>query len=117
MEAYGRANIKNAIGGIIYGNHQKTFNMNPHTRGNEPKYYQTHHTAINYGRRTKLNDDDKLTRLEKELTKKLGLKDKNETLKEGKEVVYVDVDESNMYSVMKENLAFKKQHDAEIRQL
>jgi hypothetical protein len=31
--------------------------------------------------------------LEKELTKKLGLKDKNETLKEGKEVVYVDVDD------------------------
>ena len=32
-------------------------------------------------------------------------------------MVYVDVDESNMYSVMKENLAFKKEHDGEIRQL
>ena len=65
MEAYGRANTKNAIGGIIYGNHQKTFNLNPHSKGNEPKYYQTHHTAINYGRRTKLNDEDKWKRLEK----------------------------------------------------
>lgn len=29
----------------------------------------------------------------------------------------VDVDDSNMYSVMKENLAFKKSHDAQIRKL
>lgn len=77
LEAYGRANVKNAIGGIIYGNHQKTFNMNPHIRGNEPKHYQTHYTAINYGKRTKLNEEDKWSRLQKELTKKLGLKDKN----------------------------------------
>jgi hypothetical protein len=38
-------------------------------------------------------------------------------LKEGKEVVYVDVDESNMHQVMRENLKFKKEHDEEIRQL
>ncbi len=30
--------------------------MNPHIRGNEPKHYQTHYTAINYGKRTKLNE-------------------------------------------------------------
>ena len=91
--------------------------MNPHIRGNEPKYYQTHYTSINYGKRTKLNDEDKWNRLEKELTKKLGLKDKNETLKEGKEVVYVDVDDQTMHTVMKENLKFKKEHDEEIRAL
>jgi hypothetical protein len=32
-------------------------------------------------------------------------------------VVYVDIDESNMHAVMKENLKFKKEHDEEIRQL
>ena len=101
LESYGRANTSNVIGGVHYGNNLKTFNMNPHLRGNDPKYYQTHHTAINYSKRTKLNNEDKWKRLEKELCKKLGLKDKNETLKEGKEVVYVDVDESNMHQVMR----------------
>ena len=49
------------------------------------------------------------------MTKKLGLKDKNEHIKEGKEVVYVDVDDSNMYDVMRENCQFKKAHRDEIR--
>lgn len=29
----------------------------------------------------------------------------------------MDVDESNMHAVMKENLKFKKEHEEEIRQL
>lgn len=37
-------------------------------------------------------------------------------MKEGKEVVYVDVDESNMHQIMRENLKFKKEHDEDIRQ-
>lgn len=65
LESYGRANSKNAIGGVHYGNNLKTFNMNPHIRGNEPKHYQTHYTAINYSKRTKLNNEDKYKRLEK----------------------------------------------------
>jgi len=65
LESYGRGNTKNAIGGMHYGNNLKTFNMNPHIRGNEPKNYQTHQTAINYSKRTKLNNEDKWKRLEK----------------------------------------------------
>jgi len=38
-------------------------------------------------------------------------------LKAGKQVVEVDVDDDNMYSVMKENLEFKKRHNEEIRDL
>ena len=34
LESYGRANTKNAIGGVHYGSNLKTFNMNPHIRGN-----------------------------------------------------------------------------------
>lgn len=32
-------------------------------------------------------------------------------------MVIVDVDDTNMYGVMKENLGFKKEHDAKIRKL
>ncbi len=32
-------------------------------------------------------------------------------------MVYVDVDESNMHSIMKENLKFKQEHDDDIRKL
>lgn len=35
-ECYGRANIREPIGGVIYGNHLKTFNLNPHVYGNKP---------------------------------------------------------------------------------
>ena len=55
VETYGRANTNEPIGGIIYGNHLKTFNINPHCYTNDQKYYQTHTTALNYGKRTKLN--------------------------------------------------------------
>ena len=39
MEAYGRNNTNEPIGGIIYGNNLKTFNINPHASSNDPKYY------------------------------------------------------------------------------
>jgi len=55
----------------------KTFNVNPHVFTNHPEYYQTHTTAINYGKRAKICEDQKWKRLEKQLSKKLGLKDKN----------------------------------------
>lgn len=56
MEAYGRNNTNEPIGGIIYGNHLKTFNINPHASSNDPKYYQTHTTALNFAKRTKLDE-------------------------------------------------------------
>ena len=37
-------------------------------------------------------------------------------MKEGKDVVFVDVDDSNMYDVMRENCKFKKDHKEEIRE-
>jgi hypothetical protein len=37
--------------------------MNPHSYTNKPEYYQTHKTAINYGKRTKLNEEGKWRRL------------------------------------------------------
>jgi hypothetical protein len=56
MEAYGMNNINEPIGGIIYGNNLKTFNVGPHVGGNDPKYYQSHTTAINFSKRTKHNE-------------------------------------------------------------
>lgn len=55
MEAYGKNNTNEPIGGIIYGNHMKSFNIGPHTSGNDPKYYQSHTTTINFAKRTKLS--------------------------------------------------------------
>ena len=48
--------------------------MNPHTYQNKPEHYQTHTTALNYGKRTKICPDEKWRKLERELSKKLGLK-------------------------------------------
>jgi hypothetical protein len=56
MEAYGMNNTNEPIGGIIYGNNLKTFNVGPHVGGNDPKYYQSHTTAINFSKRTKHNE-------------------------------------------------------------
>lgn len=91
MEPYGRANINQPMGGVEYGNNLKTFNINPHIKSNNPTYYQTHQTSISFAKRAKLSEENKFKLLQKQLTKKLGLNAKNETLKEGKNVVYVDV--------------------------
>lgn len=36
FHAYGNANTNSATGGLIYGDHLKTFNINPHSGGNKP---------------------------------------------------------------------------------
>jgi hypothetical protein len=59
----------------------KTFNVNPHTNKNEPTNYQSFKTAINFAKRTKINDEKQFDRLEKKLKKTLGLDAKNESLK------------------------------------
>lgn len=62
-ECYGRANTNEPIGGIIYGNHLKTFNVNPHAYTNQPENYQTHTTALNYGKRTRISEEERWKRL------------------------------------------------------
>ena len=39
MQGYGRNNTNEPIGGIMYGNHLKTFNVNPHVREGNPAEY------------------------------------------------------------------------------
>ena len=108
MEAYGRNNTNEPIGGIIYGNHLKTFNINPHSSSNDPKYYQTHNTAINFAKRTKLDEEKNRNMLEKQLGKQLNLKAVNEALIPGKNVIFQEVNEDNMYAAMKVNHEFSK---------
>ena len=114
--AYGNGNTNQPIGGVIYGTNLRSFNVNPHDYQNNPKTYQSHTTSLNFAHRMKRDESKHWKRLEKELGKKLNLHEKNHTLEEGKQVVYVDVNDDNMHQIMRENLEFKKEHRDEIRQ-
>lgn len=46
FHAYGNGNINSAGGGICYGDHMKTHNINPHSGGNKPKNSQIHGRAL-----------------------------------------------------------------------
>jgi hypothetical protein len=61
--AYGYANTKQPTGGIIYGNHLRTFNVNPHDYQNNPKTYQSYTTALNFATRCKRDDSKHWKRL------------------------------------------------------
>jgi hypothetical protein len=51
--AYGNANTSQPIGGVIYGNNLRSFNVNPHDYQNNPKTYQTYNTSLNFAHRMK----------------------------------------------------------------
>lgn len=53
---YGSSNTKEPIGGLVYGNNLRTFNVNPHDYQNNPKTYQSHTTALNFAARCKKNE-------------------------------------------------------------
>jgi hypothetical protein len=78
--AYGAANTKQPIGGVVYGANLRSFNVNPHDYQNNPTNYQSHTTSLNFAFRTKRNEEKHWKRLEKELNKKLNLHEKNHTL-------------------------------------
>lgn len=42
FEAYGYGNTTSVDGCTFYGNHMKTFNLNPHKGANRPRYKQVH---------------------------------------------------------------------------
>lgn len=49
----------------------KTHNVQPHTLDNKPEAYQTYTSALNFGKRTKLDLEDRWTRIERQLAKNL----------------------------------------------
>lgn len=38
FHSYGNGNINPVVGGSVYGQFMKTFNVNPHAGGNKPEY-------------------------------------------------------------------------------
>jgi len=38
FHSYGNGNTKPVVGGSVYGQFMKTFNVNPHAGGNKPEY-------------------------------------------------------------------------------
>lgn len=69
-EAYGRKNTHTERG-AFYGNFMKTHNIQPHTLDNKPETYQTFTSALNFGKRTKLDLEDRWKRIERQLAKNL----------------------------------------------
>jgi hypothetical protein len=61
--AYGNANTNQLTGGVIYGNNLRTFNVNPHDYQNNPKYYQSYSTSLNFAHRTKRDESKHWKRL------------------------------------------------------
>lgn len=57
--------------GAFYGNFMKTHNIQPHTLDNKPETYQTYASALNYGKRTKLDLEERWKRIERQLAKNL----------------------------------------------
>lgn len=44
--AYGNGNTNPTVGGPIYGQYLKTFNINPHSGGNKPEFSQIHGRSL-----------------------------------------------------------------------
>lgn len=70
LEAYGREN-KSRESGFIYNNYMKTFNTVPHRFENNPKKYQTFKTALNFGKRTKADSEERWKRIHRQYVNKL----------------------------------------------
>lgn len=49
----------------------KTHNIQPHTLDNKPEHYQTYISALNFGKRTKIDLEDRWKRIERQLAKNL----------------------------------------------
>ena len=60
-ETYGSKNTNS--GGVCYGDFMKTHNIQPHTLDSNPKEYQTFLSALNHGKRTKLDEEDRWKRI------------------------------------------------------
>ena len=73
-EVYGRANTHTERG-AFYGNFMKTHNVQPHTLDNKHETYQTYLSALNFGKRTKLDLEDRWKRIERQLAKNFDSRD------------------------------------------
>lgn len=69
----------------------KTHNIQPHTLDNKPETYQTYVSALNHGKRTKLDLEDRWKRIERQLAKNLDYRE----LAYMKAVGEIDMDDSN----------------------
>ena len=97
-EAYGKNSTKQ--GGVCYGDFMKTHNIMPHTLDSKPQTYQTMTSALNYGKRTKLDLDNKWMRIERQLAKDLDYREKAYMKALGE----VEIDDTNKEERMRGNI-------------
>lgn len=50
-------NTNSIESGIVYSNYLKTHNVQPHLGENNPKKYQTYHSALQFAKRAKVDPD------------------------------------------------------------
>jgi hypothetical protein len=98
QEAYGRGSTKQ--GGVCYGDFMKTHNIQPHTLDNHPENYQTYTSALNFGKRTKLDLEDRWKRIERQLAKNLDYRQPVEMMATGE----IKVTGDNMVELLKTNI-------------
>ena len=95
LESYGRKNTKGS-GGVVYGDFMKTHNVQPHRHGNSPKKYQSYRSALNFGKRTKLDPEERWKKIHRQMNAKLDLKQ----LASDFSIGFVPVDDQNINSTL-----------------
>ena len=78
----------------------KTHNIQPHTLDNKPENYQTYTSALNFGKRTRLDLEDRWKRIERQLSKNLDYRELAKIQAFGE----VEVSEENKKAILKTNI-------------
>jgi hypothetical protein len=78
----------------------KTHNIQPHTLDSRPQNYQTYTSALNFGKRTKLDLSDRWIRLERQLAKNIDFRELAKTQALGE----VLLDDENKNIIMKQSI-------------
>lgn len=98
LQTYGSRN--RSADKTCYGNDMKTHSVQPHTLTNKPKTYQTYTSALNFGKRMKIDQKDRWKRLERVLSKSVDFKGGVDQIATG----YIEVDNSNEEKVLKRSI-------------
>lgn len=99
LESYGRKNTS-GNDGFIYNDYLKTHNVQPHRHENDPNKYQTFRSALNYGKRAKLDPEERMKRIHRQFSSKMDMK----ALVDDFSIGYVPVTADTLNETLKLNI-------------
>ena len=99
LETYGRKNTS-GNNGFIYNDYMKTHNVQPHRHENEPNKYQTYRSSLNFGKRAKLDPEERWKKIHRQMVTKLDIKALVEDHAEG----FIPFDGATVEEVLKLNI-------------